>query len=177
MKLNKDSEGKTRGRDHMAKGCSICRHDERAQIDQALLDGEPYRNIANRTGTSTSALYRHRRQHLPDRLENTNQSGAEIKPESFRERFDAIKRATSTILDQSLTLRKHPLALQVIARMEKQLKLEAEFQAKLPSSLIDTLGLRMGATDEEKLDLDLLPPDDLRTILALLEKAKRPKAA
>ena len=46
----------------------MCGHPERESIDRALLDNEPYRAIADRTGTSRAALQRHRENHIPASL-------------------------------------------------------------------------------------------------------------
>ena len=49
----------------MPRTCSICTHPERHAIDKALVAGEAFRNIAQRFGTSTGALHRHKAEHLP----------------------------------------------------------------------------------------------------------------
>ncbi len=48
----------------MARPCTVCRHPQRAEIDQALVAGASFRDVAGRFGTSKSALERHRREHL-----------------------------------------------------------------------------------------------------------------
>ena len=49
----------------MGRTCTICSHEERHQINVALVHREPYRHIAARHGVSTGALQRHSREHLP----------------------------------------------------------------------------------------------------------------
>ena len=49
----------------MGRKCTICSHDERHQINVALVHREPYRHIASRHNVSTGALQRHSREHLP----------------------------------------------------------------------------------------------------------------
>ena len=50
----------------MPKPCSICHHPEREAIEKALLDSEAgHRKVAKRFGISASALFRHRKNHLP----------------------------------------------------------------------------------------------------------------
>lgn len=44
----------------MPQQCSICIHPDREAIDQALVAGEPLRNIAERCSVSTTALHRHK---------------------------------------------------------------------------------------------------------------------
>jgi uncharacterized protein YerC len=43
----------------MPRTCTICIHPARAAIDKALVDGQPYRYIAQHFGTSVAALQRH----------------------------------------------------------------------------------------------------------------------
>jgi hypothetical protein len=52
----------------MPRVCTICIHDQRLAIDQALITQEPIRKIAARFGTSPSALTRHKAEHLPVEL-------------------------------------------------------------------------------------------------------------
>jgi len=49
----------------MPRTCTICIHPARSSIDQALIAQEPFRHIASRTGTSTTALQRHKKDHIP----------------------------------------------------------------------------------------------------------------
>ena len=57
----------------MSQTCTVCRHPEREGIDQALLSGEPYRKLAERTGTSTASLQRHKHNHIPLALAQSQQ--------------------------------------------------------------------------------------------------------
>jgi len=52
----------------MARTCTVCTHAERAAIDRALVAGEPFRHIASRQGVSTTALQRHKAEHIPAAL-------------------------------------------------------------------------------------------------------------
>ena len=52
----------------MPRRCTICAHPERDDVNQALVAGGPFRNIAERFGTSATALFRHKADHLPTSL-------------------------------------------------------------------------------------------------------------
>jgi len=52
----------------MPRRCSVCDHADRAAIDGALVAGEPFRHIAARYGVSTTALQRHKADHIPAAL-------------------------------------------------------------------------------------------------------------
>jgi DNA-directed RNA polymerase specialized sigma24 family protein len=49
----------------MPKPCTICIHEERSAIEQALEDGRSYRHIAQHCGVSKSALVRHTQHRTP----------------------------------------------------------------------------------------------------------------
>ena len=49
----------------MPRVCTICTSPSVEAINSALVSGEPFRNIAERTGTSATALFRHKADHLP----------------------------------------------------------------------------------------------------------------
>jgi hypothetical protein len=49
----------------MPKPCSICIHDARDTIEQALVNGLSYRHIAQHCGVSKSALVRHTQHRTP----------------------------------------------------------------------------------------------------------------
>lgn len=44
----------------MPQTCTICRHPQREAIEEGLISGVPYRPLAERYGTSTATLRRHR---------------------------------------------------------------------------------------------------------------------
>ncbi len=52
----------------MPRVCTICTHKARPKIDKALVVGEKFRHIAAQFQVSTSALVRHRDDHLPAAL-------------------------------------------------------------------------------------------------------------
>ena len=58
----------------MPRVCSICHHLQHQAIDAALTAGEALRNIAQRFGTSTTALHRHKHEHLLGSLAHIQQS-------------------------------------------------------------------------------------------------------
>src|SRR5690242_17043730 len=59
----------------MSRTCSICSHQNRPEIEGALLAGESFRGVSKRFGTSPTALFRHKTDHLqrPVTLRTTEQ--------------------------------------------------------------------------------------------------------
>jgi hypothetical protein len=52
----------------MARGCTICSHDEHYTINVALVQRTPYRRIAAQYGVTEQAVRRHTKKHLPELL-------------------------------------------------------------------------------------------------------------
>ena len=49
----------------MARVCTVCRHPEVDEINQAIVNGEPQQGLADEFELSLSAINRHARQHVP----------------------------------------------------------------------------------------------------------------
>jgi hypothetical protein len=52
----------------MPRTCTICKHAQRDELDAALVAGESFRSIAERYGTSATALHRHKARDIPRAL-------------------------------------------------------------------------------------------------------------
>lgn len=52
----------------MDKRCSICTHDQKQAIDQAIIENKPINEIIALYGVSKSSLYRHKKSHLADSI-------------------------------------------------------------------------------------------------------------
>ena len=48
----------------MTRTCTICNHPDHDKIDQALIDGQPYRRIAHDFAISGDAIRRHKENHV-----------------------------------------------------------------------------------------------------------------
>src|SRR5262245_63862338 len=78
----------------MPRTCTICTHPDRELIDSALLSGEAFRKIAKRSGTSITALFRHKTNDLGRVTE-----GSGSRRDSLRRRsFGQIKDLTARVL-------------------------------------------------------------------------------
>jgi hypothetical protein len=59
--------------------CTICTHDQRAEIDKALVERRPFRHIAARHSVSTSALVRHHDDRLPAKLVKAREAAEAVE--------------------------------------------------------------------------------------------------
>lgn len=84
----------------MPRTCTICTHESAPEIDRALLDGEPYRHIATRYGTSTGALQRHR-EHLPNQLVKAKEAEEVTQADTLLEQVRSLQTRALSILDRA----------------------------------------------------------------------------
>ncbi len=118
------------GRLTVPRTCTICTHEQRPDIDAALLNETPLRNIAQRYGTSATALHRHR-EHLPKQLVKAQEQ------EDVRQAIDVVKQlktingATLAILKEARDERNGELALKAVDRIQRQLELQAKLLGEL----------------------------------------------
>lgn len=85
----------------MPRVCTICRHESREAIDQALLAGEPLRNIAKRYGTSPTALHRHKAGDLPKVIVRAKEAGEVLHGEKLLDQVRSLIRKAEGILDRA----------------------------------------------------------------------------
>jgi hypothetical protein len=133
----------------MPRRCSVCFHPERATIEKALLAGEAFRNIAQRFGTSPSALVRHRKQHLPARLAKAREAAeiAESKElirqqraqeaEEVSHAIDVVKQlkainaACLEVLKKARTSGDDSTLLRSVDRIHRQIELQARLLGEI----------------------------------------------
>jgi hypothetical protein len=114
----------------MPRTCTICTHEQGEQIDTALLKGEPYRRIAQRFTASPDAVLRHK-SHLPRTLAKAEEAREMAQAGTLLQRLTDLHAETLTILKEARQNRNGELALKAIARLEKQLELEARLIGQL----------------------------------------------
>jgi hypothetical protein len=133
----------------MPRRCTICTHPKRAEIERALVHGEPFRDVAVRYGTSASSLHRHKSTHLASHLAKAYEAGhvtraAELaqEDESRKARdlghaidvatqLRAINAACLEILQKSRADGKHSVSLSAVDRIHRQLELQAKLLGEL----------------------------------------------
>jgi len=115
----------------MPQQCSICIHPQRAEIDKALVAGEPLRDIAGRCPVSRSALHRHKQDHLPGHLVKAAQEEDLGQAIDVLRQLKAINAACLEILQKSRADGKHSISLRAVDRIHRQIELQAKLLGEL----------------------------------------------
>ena len=110
----------------MPRSCTVCTHPARAAIDQALVDGEPLRNIAERYGTSATALFRHRSEHIAELLAHARAAEDVAEADGLLAGLRSLQARTLGILDMAETTGKLGVAVLAIGQARQNLELMAK---------------------------------------------------
>lgn len=119
----------------MPQTCSVCIHPQRAEIEKALVAGEPLRDIAGRCPgsrpVSRSALHRHKQEHLPAHLAKAHEEESIGQAIDVLRQLKAINAACLEILQSSRAEKKHSISLKAVDRIERQISLQAKLLGEL----------------------------------------------
>ena len=119
----------------MPQTCSVCIHPQRAEIEKALVAGEPLREIAGRCPgsrpVSRSALHRHKQEHLPAHLAKAHEEESIGQAIDVVRQLKAINAACLEILQSSRADKKHAISLKAVDRIHRQIELQAKLLGEL----------------------------------------------
>ncbi len=125
----------------MPRTCTICQHPERQKIDTALVAGEPFRNIAERFGTSATALTRHKAEHLPAKLAQAHAAREVAQASTLLDEVRALRSKAVNILLTAekagdlrtalLGIREARSCIELLAEMEGELNRRPEVHLHL----------------------------------------------
>jgi hypothetical protein len=115
----------------MPQTCSVCISPQRAEIEKALISGEPLREIAGRCPASRSALHRHKQEHLPAHLAKAHEEESIGQAIDVVRQLKAINSACLEVLQKSRADGKHSISLRAVDRIHRQIELQAKLLGEL----------------------------------------------
>lgn len=115
----------------MPRICTVCSHPDRHEIDSALVTGDPLRNVARHRSVTVSALFRHKRDHLPGHLVKAAEEEDVAQAIDVVRQLKAINAACLEILQKSRADGKHSISLRAVDRIHRQIELQARLLGEL----------------------------------------------
>lgn len=157
----------------MPRACTICTHPQRAEIDAALLAEEPLRIIAQRTGTSATALHRHK-EHLPRFLVKAAEAAEVAQADSLLEQVRSLQTRALSILDRADEAGDLRTALGAIREARSTLELLAKLSGELQQEGTVTLNLSPEWLSVRAVVIQALQPypDAARAVTHALERGE-----
>ena len=114
----------------MTRKCSVCEHDDLAEIEYALASNEALRTIADRWSVSKTDLMRHRNQHLSVSVIEAKEAEEDTPADKLLAEVRDLQKRTLTIFDEAEETDELSIALQAImeakGNVERSVKLLGE---------------------------------------------------
>ncbi len=111
----------------MPRTCTICQHDARAAIDQALIAGEPVRTIASRYVTlGRMALQRHKDEHLPATLAKAHEAHEIAHADHLLTEANRLYATVTSVMAAAQKEKDHELVLKAVSTGGRLLALLGE---------------------------------------------------
>jgi hypothetical protein len=123
----------------MPRECSVCDHNDVAEINSALAANEPLRYVADRWSVSKTELMRHRNYHLPVSAIMAQEAEEVTYSNDLLDEMHDLQQRTQATLERALEDEELSVALQAIREARGNMELLAE--------LLDELDGRGDETD------------------------------
>jgi hypothetical protein len=115
----------------VARTCSVCAHEKREEIDQALVTRTPYRNISKQFSVSAAALSRHLNDHLPARLAKAQEAEEVAHADDLLAQVRDLQGRALAILDKAEESGELITALRAIREARGNLELLGKLAGEL----------------------------------------------
>ena len=115
----------------MPRVCTICTHPEKEAINQALVNGEPFRHIAARYGTSTGALQRHKADDLPSIMVKSEEAREVAHADDLVWQIKQLRNKAISILGKAETAGDLKTALMDVREARACIELLAEMEGEI----------------------------------------------
>ncbi len=115
----------------MARKCTICEHEKVSEINEALLAGEPCRNISERFSVNISSLSRHKNQHIPAALTQAQEAAEVAHADNLLSQVQSLQAKALSILAKAEGCGDLKTALHGIREARACLELLAKLQGEL----------------------------------------------
>src|SRR3954452_24798520 len=110
----------------MPRKCSVCDHDDLAEINSALAANEPLRHIADHWSVSKTELMRHRNYHLPVSAIVAQEAEEVTCSNDLLDEIRDLQQRTQATLEKAQEDEELGVALQAIREARDNLELLAE---------------------------------------------------
>ena len=115
----------------MTRTCTVCAHPQLAAINKALVAGTALRNIAEQYARSSTALFRHRNEHIPAALSQAREAEAVAQADDLLGQLRDLQATTLAILTTAKDADEPLTALKAIGEVRRNVELLAKLLGQL----------------------------------------------
>jgi transposase-like protein len=151
----------------------VCDDPQRHGIDEALVDGAPYRSVAKRFGLSESAVYRHKTEHLPAHLLKAKDAEEAARADDLLEQVRNLQTHALDVLERAEEAGDLRTALAAISQAQGNLELLGKLACDLDERPVVNLNVSPELLELRTVIVGALEPHPAahRALLRALESA------
>ena len=123
----------------MPRKCLVCIQPEKQKIDEALIRGEPLRDIARRYNIDKSALSRHKKNHLPTLLTKAEEAKEVSRADSLIDEIQRLRLEAARISQKAEQKGDYRTALAGIRELTRIVELLARLQGDLNEQSVNVV--------------------------------------
>lgn len=114
----------------MPRTCTICASPQHQAIDQALVAGTPYRDVAERFAASPPSVYRHQQGHLPTTMLKAREAQEVAHADGLVAQLQSLQQKALEILARAEGIGDLRSALAALRELRGTVELTAKQQAR-----------------------------------------------
>jgi hypothetical protein len=151
----------------MPRRCTVCDHPARDIIDQALVQGESFRIIAEQRSVSTTAIFRHYHSHIPQHLRQAQAAHEVNQADQLLAKVIALETDAKRLQGQAEAEGDIKTALHAIRELVRIIELQARLVGELhEETTVNVLVLPEWTALRAAILQALVPYPDARTAVA-----------
>ena len=113
----------------MGQRCGICKHDNRLEIDRAIMKGMPYLRIGKKYGVNDVSVANHARKHLSRQLLKSGEMKEVIHSKNLFQEVEGLIGRTKNILNDAEKQGRPMISLNAIRELRKTFEFLIKFSA------------------------------------------------
>lgn len=154
----------------MGRTCTVCRHEDRAEIEAALAARKPYRAIARQHGVSAAAVSRHR-EHVIDAVHGAQDEAKQTHAERLLSELARLRGSALAMLDRAEKGDDERTVALALRECRAFLELQGKLTGVLtPGGAVAIAQVNTSETPAPRADLSVLTDDELESLIAIQEK-------
>jgi len=123
----------------MGQKCKVCQSPEINKINELLLNGTSYRDIAGQFKLAKSSVERHAKNHLPKTLIKSKEVKEEVEADNLFNKIKDLETKTLAILEKAETKGELRTCLLAIREARENVNLLAKLQGELQEGVVINL--------------------------------------
>lgn len=122
---------------NVPRRCTICIHKKRNEIENVLIENQPFRAIASQFGVSHKSLQRHKKNgHIAKSLIKAHEINKIVNADDLVVKILHLQKETLIVLSEAKEVKDHNTILSAVGKAGQLIKIQAELTGQLQEAKV-----------------------------------------